>query len=161
MKKTTIKWPELLYILSYLIYLVGSAITHIEDGVELSLWLMSLAIVITSATTILPWLGFNWLRLEKKGCRSGWWLSLLLQIASWFVFAAAMFFRLGRNLARFQTLIILVTLLWSSWLLIFIYSRHACSPNHADDKRHNDIRVSRTPNGDTQSHKSHHEKDEK
>lgn len=133
MKRVSIKFPELLYMFSFLTYLLGSAITHIEHGTELSLWLMGMAVFITIATTVLPWFGFNWLRLEKKGCRSGWWLSLLLQITSWFIFGAAMFFRLGRNLDPFHTLITLVTLLWALWLLIFIYSRHACPTTHIDD----------------------------
>jgi len=33
----------------------------------------------------------------------------------------------------FYTLIILTTLLWASWLLIFVYSRHACQPKRRSD----------------------------
>jgi len=134
MKKSSFSLPELFYIFAFLLYLVGSSITHILNGVEISLWLMAFAMVTTISTTILPWLGIQWLTLEKKGCRAGWWLALLLQVASWGTYAFAMFLRLNRNLPRFHTLITLTTLLWAAWLLIFIYSRYACQPQHSDDK---------------------------
>jgi hypothetical protein len=34
---------------------------------------------------------------------------------------------------HFYILITITTLLWAFWLLIFIYSRHACQPKQRDD----------------------------
>ena len=134
MKKSTIKISELLHILSFLLYLLGSSLTLIEHGIELSLWLMTFAIMISVVTTTFPWLGIRWLSLEKKGWQIGQWMSLFLQIGSWGTFAYAMFLRLNRNLPRFFTFITLTTLLWAVWLILFIYSRYACTAEKHGDK---------------------------
>ena len=105
----------------------------IEYGVELSLWLMTFAVVTALFTTVLPWLGFRRLQLDPQGCRAGWWLALVIQFLSWMSFGYSMFLRLGRNLRPFYLWITLTTLLWAVWLLIFIYSRHACRPKPTDD----------------------------
>lgn len=139
MKKIPNKIPEWLYTLAFLLYLVGSSMAQIYNGVELSLWLMAFSVVITMSTTILPWLGIHWLRLSKKGCPTGYWLAIIIQAASWGSFGAAMFNRLARNIPRFHTLIALTTLLWAIWLLIFIYSRHACLPRSVDDTLNKNI----------------------
>lgn len=133
MKRVSITFAEILQIFAFLLYLFGSSLTLIEHGAELSLWIMTFAIATSAATTLLPWLGIHWLRLEKRGCQAGAWLALLVQIASWGVFGYAMFLRLGRNLPRFYSFTILLTLLWASWLLIYCYSRHACHPNNVND----------------------------
>lgn len=133
MKRVSIPTPEILHIFSFLLYLFGSSLTFIEHGAELSLWIMTFAIAISAATTLLPWLGIHWLRLEKQGCQAGVWLAWLIQIASWGVFGYAMLMRLGRDLPSFYTFIALLTLLWASWLLILCYSRHACRQNPGDD----------------------------
>lgn len=133
MKKTRIKFPEVVYVTSFLVYLLGSALTYIEFGVELSLWLMTLPILIAAAVTVLPWLGIRWLRLEQKGCQVGRYLAIILQVGSWGTFVRAMMFRLRRYLPPFYIWITLTTLLWAFWLLLFIYSRHACQTQQTDD----------------------------
>lgn len=133
MKRVSVTTAEILHIASFLLYLFGSSLTLIERGAELSLWIMTFAIAISAATTLLPWLGIRWLRLEKKGCQTGEWLALLIQIASWGVFGYAMLLRLGRDLPGFYIFTTLLTLLWAIWLLIFSYSRHACHPIPGDD----------------------------
>jgi signal transduction histidine kinase len=134
MRKLTIQFPELLYIFSFLLYLLGSAITLIEHGVELSLWLMTFAAVLTLLTTVFPWLGFKWLKLGKKGSQLRYGLALFLQAVTLASFAYAMSARLNRDLPRFYSSITFTTLLWAIWLLIFIYSRHAYHPTESDDK---------------------------
>lgn len=133
MKRVSISIGEILHIFSFLLYLFGSSLTLIEHGAELSLWIMTFAIATSGASTLLPWLGIRWLRLEKKGCQAGVGLAVLIQVASWGVFGYAMLLRLGRDLPAFYTFTTLLTLLWASWLLILCYSRHACRPNQADD----------------------------
>lgn len=123
MKTAKNQIAEWLYVLSFLLYLVGSSLAHIENGTELTLWLMTFAITFSSATTLLPLAGVRWLRIEPRGSRWGYWIAMLLQVGSWFSFAWAMFFRLGRNLAPFHTLITITTLLWAIWLLLFFRSR--------------------------------------
>ena len=125
MKRNPVHITEWLYSLSFLLYLFGSSLAHIENGTELSLWLMSFAVVVTVATTLLPLAGIRWLWLERQGSRWGYWIAMLLQVCSWFSFTWAMFLRLGRNLLQFHTWIVVTTRLWASWLLIFIISRHA------------------------------------
>jgi hypothetical protein len=125
MKKSLPAPAEWLYSLSFLLYLFGSSLAQIEHGTELSLWLITFAVVLTVAATLLPLAGINWLRLDRQGNRWGNRLAMLLQVMSWFSFAYAMFLRLGRNLPAFYTWITVTTLLWAAWLLIFIYSRHA------------------------------------
>jgi hypothetical protein len=127
MKRQSPHIAEWLYSLSFLLYLVGSSLTHIENGAELSLWLMAFAVFLTAATTLLPLAGIRWLRMEIQGSRVGFWAAMLLQVVSWTSFAWAMFLRLRRNLPPFHTLIMVTTLLWAAWLLIFIYSHHAQS----------------------------------
>ncbi len=126
MKNKTITFPEVLYIFSFMLYLLGSSIALAEHGIELSLWLMTFAIFINFSTTILPWLGFRWLAIEKKGWSIGYWLSILFYFGSWGSFAYAMYWRLWRILPRFNIFIIITTFLWFAGLLIFIYSKHAC-----------------------------------
>lgn len=128
MKRLLITFTELLYGLTFLLYLVGSTLTHIENGSELSLWLMALAMIISAATTLLSLLDVRWLKLSPMGCRGGFWLAMTSQVASWFTYAYAMFCRLNRSLLPFHRFIGLTTLLWAIWMLIFIYSRHACYP---------------------------------
>jgi hypothetical protein len=125
MKKTSLAPAEWLYCLSFFLYLFGSSLAHIEHGSELSLWLMSFAVILTVAATLLPVAGIRWLRLDRQGSRWGVGIAMLLQIASWMSFFWAMFLRLSRNLPPFHTWITITTLLWSAWLLVFIYSRHA------------------------------------
>jgi Na+/proline symporter len=99
----------------------------------LSLWLMVFAVISAAATTLLPWLGIQWLKLEEKGWRPGYWLAMLLQVASWGTFGYALLLRLERNMPPFHTWITLTTLLWAIWLWVFIYSRHAFRPQRTDD----------------------------
>jgi Na+/proline symporter len=133
MKKLDFSLPEGLQTFSFLLFQAGSALALALNGVELSLWLMSFAIITSILTTILPVLGFNWLKLSRKGCRGGWWLALILQVASWGSYATGMFQRLTRDILSFKYLIGLTMVLWSAWLLIAIYSRHACQPAEAGD----------------------------
>jgi len=137
MKKSSIRIPEWLYIFSFLLYLFGSSMTLIEHGIELSLWLMTFAVIISLLTTTLPWLGIQWIKLEKKGWQLGWWLSLLLRASSWITFGYAMFMRLNRNLSSFFTFITMTTLLWAAWLILFIYSRYAPPNDLTGDKLKN------------------------
>jgi hypothetical protein len=134
MNNKTIRFPELLSIFAFMLYLLGSSITLIEHGIELSLWLMTFAVVINFGTTILPWIGINWLALEKKGCGIGYWVSTLFYVSTWISFAYAMYLRFWRFLPRFYTMITITTLLWAAGLFIFIYSRHACKGSTTDDK---------------------------
>ncbi len=127
MKLAKLHAAEWLYGLSFLLYLFGSSLAHIENGTELSLWLMTFAITITVATTLLPLAGIRWLRLEPQGSRWGYWIAMLIQVGSWTSFTWGMFFRLGRNMTPFHTWIIITTLLWAVWLLVFSYSRHGRS----------------------------------
>jgi hypothetical protein len=124
MKREPLHIVEWLYSLSFMLYLFGSSLTHIENGSELSLWLMTFAVVLTASTTLLPFAGIRWLRLDQQGGRWGYRLVLLFQVLSWMSFFGAMFLRLGRNLPPFHTWITITTLLWATWLLIYIYSRH-------------------------------------
>jgi hypothetical protein len=124
MKRTTMHIAEWLYSLSFLLFLFGSSLTHIEHGSELSLWLMAFAVVVTIATTLLPLAGIRWLKLCKLGNPTGFWVAMLLQLIFWTTFFWAMFLRLSRNLPPFHTWITITTLLWGAWLLIFIFSRH-------------------------------------
>lgn len=129
-----ITFPEVLFLLSFMLYLLGSSITLIEHGIELSLWLMTFAVLINLLTTILPWLGFNWLAIERKGSRIGYWLSVLVYFASWVSFGYAMYLRLWRLLPQFYTMVTVTTLLWAAGLITFIYSRHACKDSLTGDK---------------------------
>jgi hypothetical protein len=133
MKRIDFSFTEFFYLLAFLLYLGGSAMAQIFNGIELSLWLMAFAMVTTFLTTVLPLFSFRWLKLETKGCRFGRGLAIAFQVISWCTFSTAMFFRLTRELSHFQTLIAITTVLWAAWLLIFIYSRHACQPRKPDD----------------------------
>lgn len=133
MKKLDFSLPEFFQALSFLLFLAGGALALALNGVELSLWLMAFAVITSLLTTVLPALGFNWLRLRRKGCRGGWWLALILQVISWGAYAAGMFMRLMRNVMNFKYLIGLTMVLWAAWLLVAIYSRHACQPGEAGD----------------------------
>lgn len=134
MKSSRFSMPELIYSLSFLLYLGGSSLAHTRNGIELSLWLMAFAMVLSSMTTILPWLGFRWLKLSAKGSRLGKGMALFIQICSWGTYAAAMVFRLYRDIPHFHTWITVTTLLWAAWLLLFIYSRHVFRQPETNDK---------------------------
>jgi hypothetical protein len=123
MKRQSLHIAEWLYSLTFILYLFGSSLTHIENGSELSLWLMAFAVILTAATTLLPVAGIRWLQMEQLGCRAGFWAVMLLQGASWMSFFWAMMLRLRRNLPPFHTWIMVTTLLWAAWLLTFIFSR--------------------------------------
>jgi hypothetical protein len=127
MKRSSLHIAEILYCLTFLLYLFGSALTHIENGAELSLWLMSFAVVLTASITLLPLVGVRWLRMKPQGCRIGFWVAMALQGISWISFSWAMFLRLRRVMEPFHRLITLTTLIWAAWLLIFIFSRYAFS----------------------------------
>lgn len=133
MKNKALSFPELLKSLAFLLYLYGSSLTLFEHGIELSLWLMTFAVIIDISTTLLPWLGFNWLTNDKKGYRMGYWISVLINIAAWSSFGYAMYQRLWRNLIPFYRIITITTLLWAAGLLIFIYSRHVCKHRTTGD----------------------------
>ena len=125
MKKTTLTFTEILNLFCFLLFLFASDLAHIEHGSELSLWLMSFAVVLTIAAALFPWLGIRWLRMEQKGSQAGRWLAFVLQIASWGTFGNAMILRWGRRLDSFYWWITLTALLWALWLIIFIYCRYA------------------------------------
>ena len=144
MKRISITTAEILHIFAFLLYLFGSSLTLIEHGAELSLWIMTFAVSISAATTLLPLLGIRWLHLEKQGCQAGLWLSRLIQIASWVVFGYGMLMRLGRDLTSFYISITWLTLLWAAWLIILCYSRHACRSNPGDDTINENIQGSST-----------------
>lgn len=134
MKRSALTLAEIIQTLCFLLYLFGSSLTLIEHGTEISLWVMFLAILISASTTILPWLGIEWLRMKEQGSQVGQWVSRLLQFASWGTFAFAMLMRLGRNLPHFYRWIVITTLLWATWLLVFILSRHVWSQTSGGDK---------------------------
>ncbi len=134
MKRLSIHVTELIYMLCFLVYLVGSSLALYEHGTELSLWLMTLPLVLTIASTILPWIGIRWLHLEKKGSRIGNWLARILQVGSWGTFLYAMYLRLYRQLPPFYTMITLTTLLWAAWLLILLLNRRGCQSDQGGDK---------------------------
>jgi multidrug efflux pump subunit AcrB len=138
MKHKAINIVDWLYIIAFLFYLLGSSITLIEHGIELSLWIMVFAVLITMVTTLFPWLGVQWLKQDKKGSRFGWWLAISLQFLTWGIFNYALYQRLTRNLPRFYHWITITTLLWAAWLLIYIYSRYAFLPARDSDKLDND-----------------------
>lgn len=138
MKRCSIQFPEILAMFAFLLYLLGSSLTLILHGIELSLWIMTFAVVIQISTSILPWLGFHWLALEKKGCKVGLWLARIIFFCSWGFFAYAMILRLWRDLPRFYTMITITTLLWALGIIISIYSRHACHDQETDDKLNED-----------------------
>jgi len=127
MKPSRFSVPEFFHYISFLLYLGGSSYAQAQNGIELSLWLMTFAVVISAMTTILPWLGFRWLGIPVQGSRFGKGLTLFFQIGSWISYAAAMFFRLTRNLPVFHRLITVTTLLWAAWFLLFINSRRISS----------------------------------
>jgi len=133
MKKLSFSIPEFFNSFAFLLWLVGSSLSYIKNGIELSLWLMTFAMAITAAVRVLPLLGIRWLHLKKLGCQGGQWLALSLQIVSWFVFAYALALRLGRKMTPFHTMIVIDTFLWALWVLIQIYSRHACHSGNSDD----------------------------
>lgn len=125
MKKNAFTFTEILYLVCYFLFLFASDLSHVEHGSELSLWLMSFAVVLTMAGTLFPWLGIRWLAIEPRGSRAGRWIAALIQIISWGTFGVAMTSRWGRNLQSFHGWLILTTILWALWVLIFIYSRYA------------------------------------
>lgn len=134
MKRLNIHITELIYIICYLIFLVGSSLALLEHGSELSLWLMTLPVAISTASTILPWFGIRWLLLKMKGCLAGNWVSRVIQVGSLGTFIYAMYLRLYRNLPNFYTLIVVTTLLWAVWLLIMLLSRRGCQHVAGNDK---------------------------
>jgi Na+/proline symporter len=133
MKPSRFSVPEFLYNLSFLLYLGGSSYAQAQNGIELSLWLMTFAMVISALTTVLPWLGFRWLKLPAQGSRFGKGAALFVQICSWAAFTAAMYSRITRNLPDFHIFITVTTLLWAAWMLLLIYSRHAFHPTTSSD----------------------------
>ncbi len=125
MKKSALTFTEGLYLLCFMLFLFASDMTHIENGSELSLWLMTFAVVLTMASTLFPWLGIRWLKIKPKGSRSGYLAAIIIQFASWGTFAVAMILRWGREIEPFHWWITVTALLWAIWLLNFIYSRYA------------------------------------
>ncbi len=119
------KIPEVIYSLTFILYLLGSSLTLIEQGAELSLWIMSFAVVTAASITLLPLVGVRWLQLDRKGSRFGQWSAWVIQAFSLASFSYAMINRLQRNIAGFQSWIMVTTLLWAIWMLVFVYSRHA------------------------------------
>ena len=138
MKKTSFELPVVISCFAILLWLAGSTLAHLRNGIELSLWLMSFAIMISFAATVFPWLGIRWLRLKKKGCLLGQHAAKAIQIATWGIFAWAMILRLNRSMSSFHILIAVVTLLWAAWGMIFTYSRYICKPKESNDKLHED-----------------------
>jgi hypothetical protein len=134
LNKKTIHFSELLYIFSFLLYLFASSLTLIQHGIELSLWLMTFAVLFSGIPTIFPWIGITWLKLEQKGSRTGYWIALAIQFISWGTFVYAMFLRLNRELEIFYNWITATTLLYATWLIIFILSRYAFQTHRSDDK---------------------------
>ena len=133
MKQQTIKFPEVVYIFSFLLYLYGSSLALIQHGIELSLWLMTFAVVISAVTTLFPFFGIRWLALDIRGSLAGRIIAHLVQLGTWISFSYAMLMRLSRDLDRFYIMIIVTTLLWAAWLILRIYSRHTCQTRQPDD----------------------------
>ena len=133
MKSARITLQEILNIIAFLLFLFGSSLTHIEHGSELSLWLMTFAVIITTSATILPWLGIQWLQTDTKSIRLLQIGSLLTRFAAWGTFGYAMFQRWARNLPAFHSWITLTTLLWAASIILFIYSRRRCQTGDKSD----------------------------
>jgi len=125
MKKFKLAFTEILYLVCFFLFLFASDLAQIEHGSELSLWLMTFAVILTIAARVFPWLGVRWLRIPALGSPVGSWLAGILQFTSWGTFTAGMIQRWGRNLEPFYWWITLTSLLWALWLLIFIYNRYA------------------------------------
>jgi multidrug efflux pump subunit AcrB len=123
MKPRAINAPEWLYGIAFLVYLIGSSLAHIENGSELSLWIMTMALAVSMSVTVLPWLGIQWLRDDHHVRKISWWIALLIQLSSWSSFMYAVYERLRTNLPRFHTWLTATTLLWAAWLLIFLFTR--------------------------------------
>jgi ribose/xylose/arabinose/galactoside ABC-type transport system permease subunit len=124
MKKSTLTLTEVLYLFCFLLFLFASDMTHIENGSELSLWLMSFAVVLTMAATLFPWLGIRWLIHKWHGSKTMQWLSYAFQVLSWGTFGYAMILRWARNLNPFHWWITVTALLWAIWILFFFFHRN-------------------------------------
>jgi hypothetical protein len=123
MTRKSINTPEWLHATAFLIYLIGSSLGLIENGSELSLWIMAMALVITISVTVLPTLGIQWLRDDHHSRKVTWWIALMIQVSSWGSFVFAVYKRVRSNLPSFQSWLIFTTLLWAIWLLIFLFTR--------------------------------------
>ena len=133
MKRRNVQFSEVLQVFSFFLYLFSSSLTLIQHGIELSLWLMTFAVVISTAITLFPFAGIRWMALDSRGCRTGRIVAVLIQFASWVSFGYAMLMRMSRRMDRFYAMVTLTTLLWAAWLILLIYSRHACAPKPSDD----------------------------
>lgn len=122
MRRSPFPFASWLYSLAFLLFLVGSSLAHLENGSEISLWLMAFAFVLTAATTLFPLFGISWLKAPEIA--TPWKRSLvsLLQFVSWLNFGYAMFLRLHRDMPSFHTCLIAATLLWAIWILFFFYT---------------------------------------
>ncbi len=125
MNRKAIYIPDVIHGITFILYLLGSSLTLIEQGTELSLWIMTFAVVTSACTTLLPFLGVRWLKLDKRGSQFGRWAAWLIQALSLASFGYGMIQRLQRDQAGFQNWIMITTLLWGTWMLVFVYSRHA------------------------------------
>lgn len=122
MKRLSSHVSDWLYSLSFLTFLLGSSLAHIENGSELSLWLMAFAFVLSASTTLFPLFGISWLRAPRETELWKRTIINLLQITSWLSFSYAMFLRLHRDMPSFKLWITVTTLFWATWILALFYT---------------------------------------
>ena len=122
MKRPPIPFASWLHSLAFLLFLMGSSLAHLENGSELSLWLMTFGFIITAATTLFPLFGISWLKALNFSVPWKRNIVYLLQIISWLSFCYAMFLRFRRDMPSFHTCLIATTLLWATWILFYFYS---------------------------------------
>lgn len=115
MRKTTL----LLYLLAYSLFLLGAVLAYIENGSELSFWVLSIGIAIDLTLLILPVFGESRLRLNLRQGKptSGWGLAAhLLAILLALVSIPVRFLSL---ITLFHILLAFAILLYTISIIIF------------------------------------------
>ncbi len=116
---------EALYMVAYCVFLAGAAKSFRENASTASLRIMTAAIVLDIAVSMLPMAGISFLKSDVTVFNAAIIAGIILGFIVWIFFGAAVVMRKRGRIELFQRLILLVEILWFIDFIIFLYGVYA------------------------------------
>ena len=115
MRKTTL----MLFIFAYLLFMLGAVLAYIENGSELSFWVLSMGIAIDLTLLVLPIFGASKLKLHLHNSKPNSYWGLTAHLLAILLALASIPIRFLSFITLFEIMLAFAVLLYSLSIVIF------------------------------------------
>lgn len=115
MRKTTL----MLFIFAYLLFMLGAVLAYIENGSELSFWVLSMGIAIDLTLLVLPIFGASKLKLHLQKSKPNLYWGLAAHLLAILLALASIPIRFLSFITLFEIMLAFAILLYSLSIVFF------------------------------------------